>query len=177
MDCSPPGSSVHATLQARILERVTISFSRGSSRPRDWTHISCTAGRFFSTEPPESPIFTLFSFYSWGCSIGGWAPSRCSTDSFFINFKNVCIETITEVTNLVQRVLCTPYLVRFTHDISQISSMYISVSIDIKTRKLLSACLQQCIPGHVTSTPLIFNFLFIKIMLIMNLSIGQQELK
>ena len=35
MSCSPPGSSVHGTLQTRILERVANSFSRGSSRPRD----------------------------------------------------------------------------------------------------------------------------------------------
>ena len=35
MDCSLPGSSIHGILQARILEWVTISFSRGSSRPRD----------------------------------------------------------------------------------------------------------------------------------------------
>jgi len=34
-DCSPPGSSVHGILQARILEWVAISFSRASSRPRD----------------------------------------------------------------------------------------------------------------------------------------------
>ena len=41
MDCSPPGSSVHATLQARILEWVAISFSRGSSWSRDRTWVSC----------------------------------------------------------------------------------------------------------------------------------------
>ena len=40
MDCSPSGSSVHGILQARILEWVAISFSRGSSRPRDWTPVS-----------------------------------------------------------------------------------------------------------------------------------------
>ena len=40
MDCSPPGSSVHVTSQARVLEWVAISFSRGSSQPRDRTHIS-----------------------------------------------------------------------------------------------------------------------------------------
>ena len=34
-------TSVHGTFQARILEWVAISFSRGSSQPRDWTHISC----------------------------------------------------------------------------------------------------------------------------------------
>ena len=40
MDCSPPGSSVHGILQARILKWVAIPFSRGSSQPRDQTCIS-----------------------------------------------------------------------------------------------------------------------------------------
>ena len=39
-NCSSPGSSVHGILQARILEWILIFFSRGSSWPRDWTHIS-----------------------------------------------------------------------------------------------------------------------------------------
>ena len=46
MDHSPPGSSVHEIFQARILEWVAISFSRGSSQPRDQTLVSCTAGRY-----------------------------------------------------------------------------------------------------------------------------------
>ena len=41
IDCSPPGSSVHGIFQARVLEPVFVSFSRGSSPPRDQTHISC----------------------------------------------------------------------------------------------------------------------------------------
>ena len=41
MDCSPPGSSVHGISQARILEWIAISFSRGYSCPCDQTHISC----------------------------------------------------------------------------------------------------------------------------------------
>ena len=41
MDCSPPGSSVHSISQSRKLECVATSFSRGSSRPREWTCISC----------------------------------------------------------------------------------------------------------------------------------------
>ena len=41
MDCSQPGSSVHGIFQIRILEWVVISYSRGSSWPRDWTHVSC----------------------------------------------------------------------------------------------------------------------------------------
>ena len=44
MDYSPPGSPI----QARILEVVGISFSRGSSQLRDWTQVSYTAGRFFT---------------------------------------------------------------------------------------------------------------------------------
>ena len=42
MDCSPPGSSVHGTSQARMLEWVAISIARGSFQPRDQTHIFCT---------------------------------------------------------------------------------------------------------------------------------------
>ena len=48
MDCSLPGSSVHGIFQARILEWVAISFSRGSSRPWDWTQVFCIAGRRFT---------------------------------------------------------------------------------------------------------------------------------
>ena len=44
-------------LQARILEWVAIPFSRGSSGLRDRTHISCIAGRFFTTEPQGKPLF------------------------------------------------------------------------------------------------------------------------
>ena len=52
MDCSLPGFSVHGIFQARVLEWVGISFSRGSSQPRDWTwvsYVSCIAGGFFTT--------------------------------------------------------------------------------------------------------------------------------
>ena len=45
---SPSGSSVHGILQARILEKVDIFFSRGSSWSRDRTQVSCMAGRFFT---------------------------------------------------------------------------------------------------------------------------------
>ena len=44
-DHNLPGSSVHGTLQARILKWIAMPSSRGSSQPRDWTHvsfISCT---------------------------------------------------------------------------------------------------------------------------------------
>ena len=56
MDCSPPGSSVHRILQARILEWLAIPFSRVSSQPRDRTWISCVAGRFFTVSPRKPLI-------------------------------------------------------------------------------------------------------------------------
>ena len=48
VDCSLPGSSVHGILQARVLEWVAISFSRGSSRPRDRTQVSHIGSRCFN---------------------------------------------------------------------------------------------------------------------------------
>ena len=60
-DCSPPASSLHGIFQARTLEWVAISFSRGSSPPRDWTCVSCLAGRFFTTEPPGKPSDPFWS--------------------------------------------------------------------------------------------------------------------
>ena len=48
MDCSLPGSSIHEIFQARVLEWVAISFSRGSSQPRDGTWASRITGRHFT---------------------------------------------------------------------------------------------------------------------------------
>ena len=47
-DCSLSGCSVHGIFQARVLEWIAISFSRGSSRPRNWTWVSRIAGRRFT---------------------------------------------------------------------------------------------------------------------------------
>ena len=55
MDCSLSGSSVHGIFQARVLEWVATSFSRGSSWPRDQTLVSRIVGGFFlPSEPPGS---------------------------------------------------------------------------------------------------------------------------
>ena len=48
VDCSPPDSSVHGILLARILEWVAISFSRASSQPKDWTQVSHISGKSFT---------------------------------------------------------------------------------------------------------------------------------
>ena len=51
IDGSLPGSAVHGIFQARILEWAAISFSRGSSQPRDRTQFSCIADRCLPSEP------------------------------------------------------------------------------------------------------------------------------
>ena len=50
-----PGSSVYGISQARILEWVTASFSRGCSQPKDATKVSSVAGGFFTAEPLGKP--------------------------------------------------------------------------------------------------------------------------
>ena len=54
--CSPPGSSVHGILQARILEWVAMPSSRGSSDPRIEPASPALAGGFFTTAPPGKPV-------------------------------------------------------------------------------------------------------------------------
>ena len=61
MNHSLPGSSVHGISQARILEWVAISFSRGSSQPRDWTHISYTDRWILYHGKPHQVFLLLFS--------------------------------------------------------------------------------------------------------------------
>ena len=60
VDYSPPGSSIHGILQARILEWVAISFSKGSCQSRNWTCISCIGRQILyhwaTREAPEDKI-------------------------------------------------------------------------------------------------------------------------
>ena len=78
MDCSPPGCSVHGLLQARILEWVAISFSRGSSQLRDQTQVSCLAGRFFNHLSHQG-------------SPWNWQGHLChSPTHFFTHLTNIC---------------------------------------------------------------------------------------
>ena len=71
MDYNPPGSSIHGILQARILEWIAIPFCRRSSRPRDWTQVSCIAGRFFTVWATRKPLgYATLSHFShvWLCA-------------------------------------------------------------------------------------------------------------
>ena len=70
MDYSPPGCSVHGISQAKTLEWVAISFSRGSSQPRYWAWVSCITGRFFT-------IWATREAPGWWCAfIGEYSNSQ-----------------------------------------------------------------------------------------------------
>ena len=64
-DCSPPGSPVHGILQTRILEWVGIPFSRGSSRPRDWTQVFHLVGRFFTIWTSRKAQYAAYFCLIW----------------------------------------------------------------------------------------------------------------
>ena len=84
MDCSPPGSSVHGTLQARVLEWAAISFSRGSSRPRDQTQVSRIAGRRFNlwaTREAHSIYNTKLPIHLPSIPSPPWQPRACALGS------------------------------------------------------------------------------------------------
>ena len=81
---SPPGSSVHGISQVRILEKVAISFSRGSSQPRDRIQVSCIAGRFFTTGPPGKPY--QFSSVTQSCPTL-CNPMDCSTPGYPVHHQ------------------------------------------------------------------------------------------
>ena len=80
-DCSPPASTVHGISQARIVEWVAISCSRGLSQLRDQIHVSCTGRGFFTTEPPVSSYSLAYknkpeetsAYYSCGSIQTSWA--------------------------------------------------------------------------------------------------------
>ena len=72
---SPPGSSVHGILQARILKWIAMPSPRGSSQPRDRTYVSRIAGGFFTAEPP-GPLCTACRTLTRTGSVSG-APPVC----------------------------------------------------------------------------------------------------
>ena len=88
MDYCLLGSSVHGISQARILEWVAISFSMGSSWPRDETCVFCIDGGFFSAEPLGTPNYSTYN--SWLSNLGGGSKSflKVYMITIFRLFKN-----------------------------------------------------------------------------------------
>ena len=102
VDCSPPSSSVHRILQARILEWVAISFSR-SSQPRDRTKVSHIAGRCFnlcttreastaSTQVREPDSHTQFIPSSaWSSVLAGFIHPEEKQASHLFMIRGSCV--------------------------------------------------------------------------------------
>ena len=84
MDCSLPVSSVHGILRARILKWFVIPFSKGSSWPRNWSRLSCIAGRFFTNwATREEWVAILFS------KVSSWPRDRTWISCIVIGFFTI----------------------------------------------------------------------------------------
>ena len=98
MDCHPPGSSVHGIFQTRILEWVAISSSRGSSRPRDGTHVSCVSciGRWILYH--KRHLWGPYSFVFSSLPVGhcGWCPRSVCGGNLHSSPKLSSLEAITD---------------------------------------------------------------------------------
>ena len=106
MDCSPPGSSIHGTLQARILEWVAVSFFRRSSWRGDQTCVPCVGRRVLYPEPPGKPIWRrklnlpkfchaeIISLTAWLCLrrsaiLPTWDQLYVHSGLFFFNIRTM----------------------------------------------------------------------------------------
>ena len=83
LDCNPPGSSIHAIFQARILEWVAIPISRGSFWPRDQTRVSRIAGRLFTIWATKIPYMGIWLENK--CIEWPYVP--CPDGLYFISFS------------------------------------------------------------------------------------------
>ena len=115
MDCSLPGSSVHGISQARVLEWVAISFSRGPSRPRDRTQVSRIVGRRFTlwatrevTALITVVVVQLLSRVQ--LFVTPWM-AGCQASLSFMIFQSLCkFMTIESVMQSSHLILCCPLL-------------------------------------------------------------------
>ena len=73
MDCSLQGSSVHGIFQATVLKWIAISFSRGSSQPRDWTWVSRIVGRRFTIWTTREGVLFQDHHIAWQIPQGVFA--------------------------------------------------------------------------------------------------------
>ena len=100
MDCSLPGSSVHGIFQARVLEWVAISFSRGSSWPRDQNWVSHSVGKMLYPSEPQGEGGEWKSWlklniqktkiWSHHFMANRWGNNGNSDRLYFLGFQNHC---------------------------------------------------------------------------------------
>ena len=137
MDCSPPGSSVHRIFQARILEWVSIAYSRESSSPKYQTHKSCEADSL-----PLEPLgksckteFNLLQLFSCGQL---FAPSWTVAHQAFLSITNS--QSLLKLTS-IELVMSSPSPPAFS--LSQHQSCFQWVSSSHQVAKVLELQLQH----------------------------------
>ena len=103
IDCSPPGSSVHGNFQASTLEWVAMSFSMGSSWPRNQTRVSSTTGRFFTdwvTRILADIINVMKEPWLWKLPLGSFRENHI--------WNKLKQEKVQLCQRNKERILCTP---------------------------------------------------------------------
>ena len=148
MDCILPGSSVHGIFQERILEWVAISYSWGSSWPRDWTHSPDLAGRFSTTEPSEKPKLRC-------CSGTQSCPTLCDPmDCSTLGFPVRCLPELaqTHVHQVGDAILPSHHLSSpspHTFSLSQHQGLFQWVSSSHQVARELECQLQHVFPMNI----------------------------
>ena len=112
MNCSPRGSSVYGILQARILEWVAISFSRGSSQPRDPTWVFWIAGGFFTNWATREAQYSTrsFQFLRNFLPIPCWTFSLSKKSRKWIQSNQGCVCVCACVYTSVSVITDSPYV-------------------------------------------------------------------
>ena len=106
MDCTLPGSSVHGISQARILEWVAISFSRGSSQHRNQTHISAVAFVIYSLFWALKSLLTECNPVNLGCFLFSF--NYCA-----LKIRNQIMTFLTQFPVSLRRMRVGPKVLRF----------------------------------------------------------------
>ena len=151
MNCSPPVSYVHEILQARILEWVAISFSRGSSQPRDRTRVSLIVDRHFTVWAIREVPIPLghhfshqFSSVTQSC-LTLFDPMDCSTPGFPVHHQlpGLAQTHVHQVSGVIQpsHPLSSPSPPAFT--LSQHQGLFQWVSSSHQVAKVLEFQLQH----------------------------------
>ena len=128
MNCSLPGSSFRVIFQARVLKWVAISYSRGSSHPRDWTHISWIGRQIF------------YQLYHLGGPLG---PRCCCKWHYFIHFYGWVIFRCIYVPHLLYPFICR-WTFRCFHVLVIVNNAAMNIGMHVSFQIIvLSGCMPR----------------------------------
>ena len=126
----------------RILEWVAILFSKISSWPRDWTHVSCVAARFFTSEPPGKPFPTLATMLF--CQSGMCSP--CPPQSRFHKYVKIQLKLhlFWEAFPGCSGFTVLSEVLLFTVDSTHPNSFHLPILFNSPRQHTASKCLKLC---------------------------------